>query len=186
MKTLFEISADIRELEYKLLELDGELPEGEEGDALEALFDQFHNDRDRKLDNYAAVIFEAEARAVVRKTEAARMTALAKADEKLAERLRARLGQYFAENVPDGAIATNRFTFKLKKPGAAPVVLTNKGQKEAVDLPEAFRRAKFEADKTAIGEVLRSESDDEETVRLKEELAEFAVLGTPKRTVLIR
>ena len=181
MSTLFEISAELLELEYLMTSLDGEIPEGAEGEALAKYFATVHENRDEKLDNYAALIRQLEARAEVRKAEAARLTKLQKADEKAAERLEARLKQFFEVQKIDKTFHTRRATFQFRAPGKPKVLLTEKGEKQAVDLPEGYRRAKFEADKIAIYAALTGTDEV-----LKKTLAEFAKLDEPKPSLLIK
>ncbi|HAX77623.1 MAG TPA: hypothetical protein DCY88_17755, partial [Cyanobacteria bacterium UBA11372] len=67
-RTLFSISAEIGELTALLDEIEDNDREGEQ--LITSWLEQLGEERDRKLDNYAALISELQARAAVRKAEA--------------------------------------------------------------------------------------------------------------------
>lgn len=80
---------------------------------------------DAKADSYAALIRSCELRADSRHTEARRMTALAEADEALADRLRDALKNAM-EITGRTKVDTERFRLSVKKNGGAiPVVISD-------------------------------------------------------------
>lgn len=97
MVTLLEISKDLITLQHSLDDLEG-MPEQQAEELYEwfaELSEEKEAERDRKLDNYAALIGELEARSEARKIEAKRMSDRAKADENRAKSLKAMLQQFF-------------------------------------------------------------------------------------------
>lgn len=95
-RTLIDISNDLLELEIDLDHLEG-LPEEQAAELHEwfaELADERREERDRKLDNYCALITDVEARADVRKSEAKRLAQRAQVDENKAKSLKTML-QWF-------------------------------------------------------------------------------------------
>lgn len=132
MKTLFDISQELLLLELQLEEAEGEM-----NDALEDWFDQLNEERDQKLDNYAALIKELEARSNARKTEAQRLRELADIDAKKAERLKTRLKEFFI-NTNLQKIETDRFKLGIRKNGGV-IPLVFEEHLEVAQLPDAYR-----------------------------------------------
>ncbi|MFB2935948.1 siphovirus Gp157 family protein [Aerosakkonemataceae cyanobacterium BLCC-F154] len=170
-RTLFSISADIDELSTLLDEVEGDDVESAKliGEWLERLGEE----RDRKLDNYAALISELQARAAVRKAEAKRLAELAASDEKKAEMLKERL-KWFFEIHKLKTVETVRYKLSLTKSGGKPPLILDDGI-SPTDLPEKFQKSHVEADKTAIRAALEA----------GEEL-NFAYLGDRSSSIRIR
>lgn len=169
--TLFSISADIGELTALLDEIEGDDIESARliGEWLEKLGEE----RDRKLDNYAALISELQARASVRKAEAKRLAELAASDEKKAEILKERLKWFFEVNKLK-TLQTARYKLSLTKSGGKqPLILDD--AISPTELPEKFQKLQVEPDKTAIRSALEA----------GEEL-DFAHLGDRSSTIRIR
>lgn len=97
-RPLFDISDDIRALEDLLLELGGDVSDEEVEQAIDNWFATLSTERDQKLDNYAALITEMEARAEIRKQEAERIRDRARVDENAAQRLKDRLVFFFRQH----------------------------------------------------------------------------------------
>lgn len=163
MGTLLEISADILELEAKIAA--AETPEQEE----EAVLNYFvcEGGRDEKIDNYAALIAETEARSEVRKQEGERLLARAKTDADRVSFLRARLLDFFTRHDLT-TLETARFRVTRGKiegrPGPGVVVAIPE-----VELPSEFLREiiTIRADKDALRTALES-GREIEGVSLKE------------------
>jgi hypothetical protein len=72
-RTLFEISTDLLALYDRIEELGGDVTAPDVEQAIDAWFERLSHERDEKLDNYAALIRELEARAQARRDEAKRL-----------------------------------------------------------------------------------------------------------------
>lgn len=84
-RSLFTISDDLEKLNELLDECSDDAQQQE---LIGSWFEQLGEERDHKLDGYAALITEMQARAEVRKTEAKRMMELAASDEDRAKLLK--------------------------------------------------------------------------------------------------
>lgn len=150
MATLFEISEDILALE-KLVDdcttEDGELmmsPETE--NVLSSWFSKLMEDRDRKLDNYGALVREMLMRAKIRKEEMDRLAARVKADENKAKYLKQRLLEFLdAHKIQK--IETRRYKFSCRGNGGLQPL---DKPEDATLLPEEYQRKIIEADADAI------------------------------------
>jgi hypothetical protein len=144
-RTLFDISEDFRALEDLL---DGDTPDLE---AITAWLDELGAERDQKLDGYARLIGEIEARAKFRKDEARRIAELARLDETKAQQLKDRLKLFF-ESHGLSSIHTARYRLTLAKNGGkAPLILDTP---DAEALPPRFQRVSIDLDREAIREAL--------------------------------
>ncbi|MBD2180493.1 siphovirus Gp157 family protein [Aerosakkonema funiforme] len=170
-RTLFGISADLSQLNVLLDELDGDDEESKQ--LITSWLEELGEERDRKLDNYAALISELEAKAAVRKAEAKRLAELAAADEKRAQMLKERLKWFFEVNNLK-TVDTARYKLSMTKHGGkAPLLLDE--SVSPTELPEKFQKITVEPDKTAIRAALEA----------GEEL-EFAQLGDRGTSIRIR
>jgi type I site-specific restriction-modification system R (restriction) subunit len=170
-RTLFNISDEINELSNLLDEIEDNDLESEK--LITSWLENLGEERDRKLDNYAALIAELEARAEVRKKEAQRLAKLASTDEKKAVMLKERLKWFFEANKLKN-VETSRYKLSLTKSGGkAPLILDD--AISATNLPEKFQKLHVEPDKTAIRAALEA----------GEEL-DFAHLGDRSSTIRIR
>ncbi|MFB2979691.1 siphovirus Gp157 family protein [Microseira sp. BLCC-F43] len=151
-RTLFSISAEIGELTALLDEIEDNDSEGEQ--LITSWLEQLGEERDRKLDNYAALISELQARAAVRKAEAKRLSDLAAKDEKKAEMLKERL-KYFFEVNKLKTIDTARYKLTLAKNGGkAPLIVDE--SVSPTSLPEKFQKISVDLDKAAIRSALEA------------------------------
>ncbi len=156
MRTLFNISDDLLALADLLTEIDGEIPEGEAGEALERWFDDLGEERDKKIDGYCALIREIEARSKAREDEAKRLQRLVTVDLNATKRLKDRLKAFF-EMHQIAKLETARFKVSVaKNGGAAPLTIPGEWeeypdlappewQKRIVALNGAAIRAALEA-----------------------------------------
>lgn len=152
-RTLFHISDDIQHLNTLLDDLD----DTEQQQLITEWLEHLEEERDRKLDNYAALIAELEAKAEIRKREAKRLIDLAAADENRAKMLKERL-KYFFETNNLKKVETNRYRLAVVKHGGkAPLILDE--SVTATELPERFQRVNIEPDTKAIREALEAGED---------------------------
>ncbi len=161
-RTLFAISEDLQALYDRLEALGGDVTDPEVEATLDAWFEDLIEERDVKLDNYAALIRELEARAAARREEARRLTDRARRDEDQAAYLKNRLVLFFQQHGLK-SVETRRYRLTVaRRGGRAPVDL----HVDPEALPEPFRRVKVSADLDAIREALE-----------RGETLEFAELG---------
>lgn len=125
-KTLFAISEEMLNLHANIEEI-LIATEGEITPEAEAIIDGWLNDNAKefavKLDDYAALVKELEAKAKARKDEAARLTGIAQTDQALADRLKAR-AKYAMELTGQTKVETNRFKLAVQNNGGVlPLVL---------------------------------------------------------------
>lgn len=149
MRTLFDISDDLFALAQLLEEEGGEVrPETEE--AIDAFFAELGDERDKKIDNYCALIRHFEALASVRKEEAKRLASSASTLENNAARLKSRLLVFFKIHGL-GKISTPRFNVGPQKAGGkAPLVLDPLYVECPDKLPDGLKTVTYSPDKEAI------------------------------------
>jgi hypothetical protein len=169
MRTLFDISTDLE----KLSELLDDCSDTEQQEAISNWLESIGSERDKKLDGYAALIGEIEARAEARVAEAKRLTELAASDKAKVRLLKERLKWFFAlHNLKK--VETARYKLSLAANGGkAPLVISD--EILATNLPEQYQRVTVEPNTTAIREALEA----------GEEL-EFARLGERGTSLRIR
>jgi hypothetical protein len=135
MRTLLEIADDMVAF-YAAVEAavdeGGEIaPEAEA--ALDAWFAELSQDRDKKVDAYAALIREWTLRAAARREEMERLAKRVKADENAAKRLKERL-KFFMESQGLDKIETKRFRVSVAKNGGKlPLELTVRPEQLPMD-----------------------------------------------------
>jgi hypothetical protein len=150
-RTLLDITDDFQALDELLAEAGGDITEPSVQRYIEQLIDQLDQDFLTKVDNYAALISELEARAQHRKDEAKRLDALAKSDANSATFLKQRLK----------TVLEQRGTKKLETPRYRLSVAGNGGKLpveihvDASDLPEQYQKVKRDPDTDAIREALQ-------------------------------
>jgi Siphovirus Gp157 len=153
MPTLYEISDDLRAIEARLLESDGEITDADFEGWIEATAEA----RNLKLDGYAALMREIEARIAARLTESKRLKELAETDERALDRLRERLKWFFEVHGLD-KVETARFRFGMvTNGGKLPLVIADGTQ--IADVADSFKRAvpaKWEFETVAIRQWLDS------------------------------
>ena len=169
MPSLLQISQELLQLEAELHETDGD------ADAQSELVETWLSkldEREEKLDNYAALIRELELRAEARKQEANRLMALVKSDQQKADLLKIRLKYYFQTH-QEKSIETPRFRITLAMNGGKLPLIMHENQPE--NLPEAYRLIQYKVNTEAIREAL----DNGEAL-------EFAALGQRDSSIRIR
>lgn len=150
MGTLYTISGDLAAIEALLDEAQGDITGHEQ--TIERWLEEAEGARDDKLDRYAALIRECEARADTRRAEAKRLTDRAKVDENKAEGLKRTL-KWFFEAHELKRIETPRFKLTLAKNGGRAGVEVLAPPEE---LPPEFVRTKREPDVDAIRTALEA------------------------------
>jgi len=151
--TLYEISEDLQEIESRLIEAGGELPDED----FEAWFDSIKDQRNAKLDSYCALIREIETRTKARETEAKRLLELAASDTKAADRLKDRLKWFFEKHALT-KLETPRFRLGLQNAGGV-LPLRIDDTVKAEDVDERFHKvvpARVEFDKDTVRQALES------------------------------
>lgn len=150
-RSLFNISEDLEKLNDLLDECGDDTQQQE---LIAQWFEQLGNERDTKLDAYAALINEMLARAEVRKAEAKRLLSLAATDENRARLLKERLQSFF-ETHDLKTVETSRYKLSLQRNGGkAPLVL--KEGLTPTQLPERFQKISIDADSAAIRKALEA------------------------------
>jgi hypothetical protein len=170
MPTLIQISRDLIELEEQLEEL------FDNPEAQDRLIDRWfwleniESQRDQKLDNYAALIQELQARADARKAEANRLSKRSQIDENKVKALKANLQRFFQAHELK-TIETDRYRLTLAKNGGkAPLILDDC---IGFHIPDQFLTR--EIDRVAVREALE-----------KGEVLEFARLGDRSYSIRIK
>ena len=156
MRSLYRISEDLLVLGDLLTELDGEIGGDATGQAIEQWFDEIGEERDRKIDNYCALIREMEERAAARKAEAERIQRLAECDLNAAKRLKASL-KGFLDLHQIKKLETDRFKLSVAQNGGkAPLDLPAAWSANPAAAPERYHRHVIEIDREAIRADLES------------------------------
>jgi len=145
MRSLYDISDDLAVLEEALTESAGEVDE-----ELDAWFDRIGEERDAKVRNYCALIANFDVSAKACQEEAARLTAMAKARENAAKRLKERLQLFFLRH------GINKLDLGIFKPriqangGVAPLIVPEKWEQNPEYAPEIFQKQVILLDKEQI------------------------------------
>ena len=156
MRTLFKITEDLDALADMLTEVGGEISDDEQGAALEAWWQELGEERDKKIDNYCALIEELNQRATVRANESERLADLGAADQKAADRLKTRLRE-FLESQNINKLKTDRFNLTLANNGGkAPLVIPDAWRQAPAEAPEQYHRRKIYLDLEALRADLES------------------------------
>ena len=155
MPTLIDISAELLALNDALDALDGDSEQQTE--ELYAWFTELLEDateaRNRKLDNYAALITELEARAEIRKQEAKRLTDRARVDSNRAASLKMMLQEFFACHDLK-SVETARYKLTLASNGGkAPLIVDDEF---VLDLPDEYLEWSAEPDRAKIRAALEA------------------------------
>lgn len=140
MNTLYEITADMAELQDAILENGGELtPE------MEMRLDQLAGEvLPEKVDGYCRIIAEFDGEADMLKAEIDRLSAKVTARVNASDRLRKNLMAAF-ERIGETKIKTALFSVSVCK-NSMPSVAVD----DATTLPPTYQRIKIEADKIAL------------------------------------
>lgn len=150
MTTLYEIQKAYRDLIFKVEELSMSDPTPEQIEEINNLLGINAQEFEGKAEAYACVIQEKKSRFESLKKEAARLTALAKREEKTIQSLQQAISSAMLEQGMD-KVETNRFNLSLRKSSA--VQITDKSA-----LPDCYLRKEIvsEPDKTAIKQAIQN------------------------------
>lgn len=156
-RTLFAISEDLCAFYDHLEATGGDVTDPEVEARLDAWFAGLAEERDAKLDAYAALIREMEARAAVRREEARRLQECARRDDDRAQHLKDRLVAFFEQHDLK-TVETARYRLTVARTGGKlPVTL----KVEPENLPLLYQRVKISADLDALRDALeRGEATD--------------------------
>lgn len=153
-RTLFQISDDLLALDDLLNELEGDVSDPAVAEAIDEWFCGLHDEVPEKIDSYAALVKENEARAKTHKEDAARSMALATAEENKSKRLKERLKLFF-ETQGIGKMETQRYKLAIQNNGGVlPLIMPDGIQPE--DVPEEFRKVRVEIDTDAVRAALEA------------------------------
>jgi hypothetical protein len=149
-RPLFDIGADLLALAALLTETGGDVTDADAEAAITAWFADLGRERDTKIDHYCALIREYEHRKAGRLEEAHRLAALASVDDHTAQRLRARLFQFF-QLQGLARLTTERFELGIVRNGGLTPLehLT-----PATELPPRFQKVFVDYDNAAIRQAL--------------------------------
>jgi hypothetical protein len=153
MRSLYEIGDDLSALEEMLTDLDGEIPEGEIGAALEEWFDQLGAERDEKIRRYCALIEMMGFAAEACEEEVRRLGKLKRANENGAKRLKDRLKAFFEQHGIQ-KLDLQIFKPRIQTNSGAPLIVPAQWQNEPASAPEAFHKVTVELNTLAIREAL--------------------------------
>lgn len=150
MATLIDISNEVQDLEIALSQAETE----EEQQLLIVKFLQSKHDLLTKLDSYAALIAELEARAEFRKAEAKRLAERAAVNANLAKRLKERL-LWYLHSQGLKKVETHRYNISTAAVGGKLPLIVDE-EYSPTQLPERFQKVSVEADTKAIREALEA------------------------------
>lgn len=155
--TLYEIGKDLQALSELLLNLDGEIPEGVAGEALERWFNEIGAARDEKVRRYCGLISQLEYSAEAATEEARRIRALATASKNVADRLKNRLKEFFEANRIE-QLDLGAFRPRVQANGGAlPLIVPEEWKANPANAPEQFHLVKIDLDMQAIREAIRND-----------------------------
>jgi hypothetical protein len=160
MKSLFDISIDIAVLGEILAESGGEITDDEKGRALEDVFDNLYDERDRKIGGMIWLVKELEGRATMRQEEAIRLQSLSQVDRNAAQRIKTRIKQFMEAHDLKRLDLDHCQLTVAQNGGKAPLVIPEAWLDDPAEAPEAYQRRRLEVDLTAI----RADLEDGETI----------------------
>jgi hypothetical protein len=159
-RTLFNISDDLLALDALLDEIDGDVTEGNTEDIIDGWLSALQGDLSDKLTSYGFLIRSLESDVKGIKDELDRLKARKSARENRVTALKERLEAFMKVQGKD-RIETPVFTFALQKAGGKPkVTVADHYLEHPEELPEGFRRVKFEVDLVAVREQLEAGNED--------------------------
>ena len=155
-RTLYAITADLIALDDILTESGGDITDEAAERAVDSWLESLGNERDEKLDGYCGLIREIESRCEARKVEATRLSALARADDNAAKRLKDRM-KLMMELTRTAKIETTHFKIGVcANGGKQPIELRPEYLANPTLLPPAFQHVEIRPDTDAIREGLEA------------------------------
>lgn len=161
MRPLHLISSDLMALGAALTDLDGEIPDGAVGEALENWFNGLTEERDAKVGNYCALITHLEAEADYAEAESKRIAAIAKAHRNAVDRLKGRL-KFFFEQHDIKKLDLGVFKPRVQANGGAlPLIVPEEWRVFPENAPERFHKIKIELNTDEIRDAIRNDEAPE-------------------------
>lgn len=160
-RSIYNISADLAALAAVMTDLDGEIPEGEIGEALENWFTSLTEERDEKVASYCALITHLEADADFAEAESRRIAAIAKANRNAVDRLKGRLKAFFEQH------DIKKLDLGIFKPriqangGALPLIVPDEWKVFPENAPEQFHKIEIKLNTDAIRDAIRNDQSPE-------------------------
>ena len=149
-RTLYDITADMREIDHLLAKLEGDISDPAIDEAITEWIEEMDSDLKGKVDGYAAYVTELLALAAARNDEAKRLKERAKVNENAAKRLKDRLLWALQERGID-KVETLRYTVSVSTAGGMQKLDV---QVPAEELPPRFQKVTIDADNKAIREAI--------------------------------
>ncbi|MGB1125796.1 MAG: siphovirus Gp157 family protein [Phycisphaeraceae bacterium] len=149
-RTLYDITADMREIDHLLATLEGDISDPAIDEAITEWIEEMDSDLKGKVDGYAAYVTELLALAAARNDEAKRLKERAKVNENAAKRLKDRLLWALQERGID-KVETLRYTVSVSTAGGMQKLDV---QVPAEELPPRFQKVTIDADNKAIREAI--------------------------------
>lgn len=156
-RTLYDITADMREIDTLLATLEGDISDPAVEEAITEWLAEMDSDLKAKVDGYAAYVTELLALAAARNDEAKRLRERAKVNENAAKRLKERLLWALQERGIE-RLDTLRYTVTVSTAGGLQKLDVHV---PAEELDEKFQRVAIEADNKAIREAIEAGEDVE-------------------------
>jgi len=145
-RTLYDITADMREIDNLLTTLDGDISDPAVEEAITEWIAEMDVDLRGKVDGYASYVSELFAKAEARKKEAKRLSTLAKYNENAAKRLKERLLWALQERGIN-KVETPRYVVNVQAAGGK---LALDVQVPGEQLPPRFQKVTVAPDNDAI------------------------------------
>ena len=149
-RTLYDITADMREIDHLLATLEGDISDPAIDEAITEWIEEMDSDLKGKVEGYAAYVTELLALAAERNDEAKRLKERAKVNENAAKRLKDRLLWALQERGID-KVETLRYTVSVSTAGGMQKLDV---QVPAEELPPRFQKVTIDADNKAIREAM--------------------------------
>jgi hypothetical protein len=191
-RKLYEIGDDFKTLETLLDEIEGDVTDDAVAGIIEKWQAENQMNLELKLDGIGAIVKEYDHWVESRNFEAARLTALAKADSHKSKRIKEWVKGFLTSQSDQISlpIKTPRFNFNVQNNGGVvPVKLSEYAEKYPEELPEKYRRVVFQpnldnmredllrlAELKAIGYNKLTADQQNEFNTLDSELGGFAIL----------
>lgn len=173
--TLYELSAELLELQYELESFDGDVSDSETEQKIDALLARAEETGDqvnKKLDGYVAIMEEVESRAERRMRESKRLSELAKKDQNKAAWLMSRLFSFFSVQKIKSR-ETELHTFTLANAGGLQAMQVDEGldldlieDKFLTEVPEQVIQAHKVINNEALRAYLSTEGNELSYARL--------------------
>lgn len=161
MRYLHEISSDLLALAAVMTDLEGEIPEGEIGEALENWFRGLNEERDAKIKGFCALITHLEAEADYAEAESRRIAAIENANRNAVDRLKKRLKAFFElHNIKKLELGIFKPRIQANG-GALPLIVPEDWKAEPKSAPDIYQKVNIVLDTEYIRRGLEMGADVE-------------------------